>query len=149
MTSIIRYTGITPEFKMLTSLLDADLRERYGDAQDDYDQYNNSDKLKNFVVAFVNDDPAACGAFKFFEEGTAEIKRMFVKKEFRGRGISRKILMELERWARESGYRKAILETGVYQQEAIGLYTSAGYKKIENYGQYINKIYSCCMMKEL
>ena len=87
--------------------------------------------------------------FKEFDADTVEIKRMFVSTEKRGKGISKHILNELEKWAAELGYTKFILETGVKQLEAIGLYNRFGYKQIENYGQYIGKPLSVCMSKEL
>jgi GNAT superfamily N-acetyltransferase len=88
-----------------------------------------------------------CGALRPLEVGIAEVKRMYVKKEMRGRGISVKILEALENFAKEFGYEKIWLETGIMQPEAIGLYEKAGYKRIISYGCYENNPLSVCYEK--
>jgi GNAT superfamily N-acetyltransferase len=74
---------------------------------------------------------------------------MFVRPEYRGKGIAGSILKELETWAGELGFEKVILETGKAQPEAIGLYTKSGYAIIPNYGQYEQVENSVCMTKEV
>ena len=74
---------------------------------------------------------------------------MFVSSDFRGKGVSKLILKELESWAIEKGYYKAILETGIHQKIAIGLYSKYGYGQTKNYGQYSNIQTSICMIKNL
>jgi len=74
---------------------------------------------------------------------------MFVKKENRGKGIAKMILFELETWAKGFGYNKSVLETGNKQFDAIKLYNYLGYNKIVNFGQYIDKSNSVCMIKYL
>jgi putative acetyltransferase len=56
-----------------------------------------------------------CGAFKPYEEGVAEIKRMFVPLACRRQGVARQVLAELEAWAQELGYAACLLETGKRQ----------------------------------
>lgn len=74
---------------------------------------------------------------------------MFVLKEERGNGYSKEILKNLEKWALELGYKKAVLETGKNQREALGLYERCKYKKVENYGPYIGKEHSVWFAKYL
>ena len=74
---------------------------------------------------------------------------MFVSAEYRGKRIARAILTELERWARELGYRFAVVETGILQPEAIRLYEAAGYVRIPNYPPYENVKESRCFQKPL
>lgn len=74
---------------------------------------------------------------------------MFVNKKYRGQGVSKKILTELETWAIELGFKFALLETGYKQKEAIGLYERFGYKKTDNYNQYIGIETSICMKKQI
>jgi GNAT superfamily N-acetyltransferase len=74
---------------------------------------------------------------------------MYVKPESRGRGISRRILSELEKWAAELGYTDSVLETGNLQAEAIHLYHRSGYSEIPNYGNYEGTETSICMRKKL
>ena len=72
---------------------------------------------------------------------------MFVLEEWRGRGYSRVVLGELERRAREMGYRAVRLETGLNQPEAIGLYERSGYHRIPVYGAYAGDPRSVCFEK--
>jgi GNAT superfamily N-acetyltransferase len=66
----------------------------------------------------------------------AELKRMYVVDQARGRGFARRLLAELERTAVAAGARRMVLETGTRQPEAIGLYRSAGYQPIPGFGVY-------------
>jgi len=74
---------------------------------------------------------------------------MYVLPEFRGKGISRKILSGLEEWTKELGYKKCILETGINQHEALALYQKSGFIRIPNYGQYADVENSFCFEKVL
>lgn len=146
---LIRTTSENPDYQKLVVLLDATLKILDGDDHDFYAQYNKSDAIKNVVVFYENDKPVACGAFKFYENKTVEIKRMYVLPEQRGKGIAHQILTELEKWAKELEYNNCILETGIKQVEAIGLYQKAGYTIVSNYGQYQGVENSICMQKSI
>jgi putative acetyltransferase len=148
MMEILRTNSSNALFKILILKLDQELSDKYGELQKKYDQYNiiESDTV---VIAIDNKTPVGCGCYKKFDNDSAEIKRMFVDKSYRGQGISKKILKELENWAKEKGYKQTLLETGFRQSEAIGLYKGFGYKIIENYGQYIGIETSICMMKQI
>ncbi len=74
---------------------------------------------------------------------------MYVSPNFRGKGIATKILIELEKWAKELSFNKCVLETGKKQPEAIELYMKNGYAVISNYGQYKGIENSCCFEKEI
>jgi GNAT superfamily N-acetyltransferase len=146
---IIRTTSDNPDFSGLIEALDNDLYQRNGEAQLKYRQYNKVDMIRHVVVIYVDGKPVGCGAFKRFDDESVEIKRMFVYPEMRGKRLAARILQELEQWAIEEGYNKAVLETGHKQTEAIRLYTIAGYSLTENYGQYIGMAESICYRKEL
>jgi len=137
------------DFRYLVSLLDADLAIRDGEDHAFYAQYNKTDSIRNVIVCYFHEKPVGIGAFKQYEPGKAEIKRMFVLPEFRGKGIAFQILQELEKWAAELDYTESILETGKKQPEAIALYEKSGYKIISNYGQYENVENSVCMSKKI
>jgi len=149
MVSIIRTTGAHDDFKQLVRLLDTDLNSRYGTLQAMYDQYNVIESIETVVIAYIHQTPVGCGGIKPYDHTTVEIKRMYVKPEYRGQGIASRILVELEMWARELGFSTIILETGRKQGEAIGLYAKNGYQQIENYGQYQGVINSVCFKKAL
>jgi putative acetyltransferase len=123
-------------FQLLISHLDHELWNELKEDQSTYDQYNKVPDLPTVVLLFINERPIACGCFKKYNNDTVEIKRMFVEKDFRGKGISKMILDELEKWAKESRFQFAILETSIHFKAARSLYTNAGYTIIDNYAQY-------------
>lgn len=145
----IRTTSEHPDFRMLVNALDEDLYQRNGDTQKQYDQYNQIDQIKHGIVVYVDGKPVGCGCFKRFDNETVEMKRMFVLPEMRGKKLAAQLLQELEQWAVDEGYTKAVLETGLRQVEAQSLYSKAGYIRTENYGQYLGMEDSICYRKEL
>ena len=111
-----------------------------------------SGKRTAFVVAWVKDAAVGCGAFQPLmnaETSIAEIKRMYVQPSARCRGIARAILMKLEQLASDCGYKLVRLETGKRQPDAIHLYETAGYHKIDPYGKYADDPLSICFEKTL
>ncbi len=146
---IQRTDSSSKDFKDLVKLLDADLAIRNGEDQEFYIQFNNIDMIKNCIVVYVDEIPAACGAFKKFEDDTVEIKRMYTHPDFRRKGLATAIVKELEEWAKELNYKKAVLETSLEQNEALSVYEKSGYTRIPNYGQYIGIEKSVCYEKIL
>lgn len=146
---ILRTTSENPDFRSLVSELDKYLALRNGDANDFFVQFNKVDQIKHVILAYENNLVVGCGAMKEYPPDSMEIKRMFVPAEQRGKGIASIVLKELERWAKELGYKKSVLETGNDMQEAVGLYKKCGYKVIPNYGQYENVVDSVCFEKVL
>src|SRR5204863_187461 len=100
---------------------DQDLRIRDGEEHSFYAQFNTIESLRNIVVCYIDNKPVGCGAFKTHDQMKVEIKRMFVRPEYRGQGIGLDILRELELWASELHYPECILETGKKQPKAISL----------------------------
>jgi len=147
--SLIKTNSQNPDYILLVTDLDAELRVMDGDEHAFYAQYNKSDDIKHVIVAYENETPVGCGALKKYKGKTVEIKRMFVANPYRGKGIAKQVLKELEEWGRELGFYEAILETGVNQQTAINLYKKCEYEVIPNYGQYIGKDASTCMRKKI
>ena len=96
------------------------------------------------VFLVVRDEGRAvgCGGVCRFDETRAELKRMYVVPDARGRGLGRLLLVALEDEARRLGYDGIVLETGDRQPEALGLYESAGYERIPCYGVYATRALS-------
>ena len=138
-----------PDFIQLVKKLDALLRHLDGEDHAFYAQFNKIDMLRNAVVVYEGETAIGCGAFKKYDDHTVEIKRMFVSDEHRQKGAATKILLELEAWAAEEGFTRAILETGIRQPEAISLYGKRGYVRMENFGQYAGVGNSVCFEKDL
>lgn len=102
-----------------------------------------------FLTARVNGEVVGCGAFVNHRGEHAEIKRVFVLPDFRGKGIGWLILKELENLARLEGPGLARLETGVLQSEALGLYERSGYQRRGPFEPYVDDPLSVFMEKEL
>lgn len=149
MIELKRTSAEDEDFLALVEMLDAELRVRDGEEHDFYAQFNKPVGLSGVVVAYLENLPVGCGAFKKYSDETAEIKRMFVNPEARGNRIGGSILSELESWAVELNFAECILETGYKQPEAIALYTRSGYNVIPNYGQYAGVENSVCMKRTL
>jgi putative acetyltransferase len=149
MIHCIRTNSANDAFQYLVTELDADLRMRDGEDHSFYSQFNKIDKIKHAIVAFDNDIPVGCGAFKEYSDDTVEVKRMYVSLNRRSCGIATMILRELEKWAMDLNYKRCLLETGKRQPEAINLYRKNGYRTIPNFGQYENVENSLCFAKEL
>lgn len=147
--TIKRTTANDKDFQLLVKKLDHELWNELKEDQATYDQYNIVIDIPTAVVIYNDNDPVACGCFKKFDEQTVEIKRMFVQKDHRGKGLSKKILAELEQWAKEKNYQFSVLETSIHFTTAKNLYTTNGYRVISNYGQYAGLPESVCMQKEL
>lgn len=138
------------DFQNLVLELDKDLAIKNGDTNEFFAQYNKLDLIKNVVVAYdASGIAVGCGAMKEYEEGIMEIKRMFVPVNKRGNGIAGEILLELQLWAKQLGYKKCILETGDKMVEAIGLYKKNDFQIIPNYGQYADVESSICFEKRI
>lgn len=147
--SIKRTTSSDKDFELLVTHLDHELWNELNEDQAQYDQYNKVPDLPTVVLVYVNHTPAACGCFKRYNAGTVEIKRMFVEKEFRRKGLAKMVLDELETWATKQNAKHAILETSVHFTAAKTLYMNAGYQVIANYDQYAGLKESVCMKKKL
>jgi putative acetyltransferase len=102
-----------------------------------------------FVVAWLDGSPAGCGAVRLRGGNQAELKRMYVVPGARGQGLSKAILTALEREAASLGAETVVLETGDKQFAALGLYESAGYRRIPCFGAYAASVTSVCLEKRL
>lgn len=114
-----------------------------------YNQYNTLDDIHDVVLVIDNGQAVGCGSFKKYSENAAEIKRVFVKKGYRRKGLAKYIMQALEQRARNTGYIMLILETGNLLIAAMKLYSGIGYEIIANYGQYADMPESICMAKQL
>ena len=115
----------------------------------DFVPYNLSDSVSDVVIAYVENTAVGCTGLRKYEEGIAEIKRMWVDPEYRGKHISTKLLEMIEERARQTGFRKAILQTRSIMKEAVNLYINHGYQLIENYPPYDHLDGAICFAKEL
>jgi ribosomal protein S18 acetylase RimI-like enzyme len=105
-----------------------------------------------FFVLRTGGVPAACGGILFVDGDGGrygEVKRMWVRPPFRGRGFGRRVLDHLADHARASGVTILRLETGIHQVEAIGLYERAGFYAIAPFGPYTDDPLTRCFERRL
>lgn len=115
----------------------------------------SSDDLKKpnvlFVGCRIDGELVASGAAKIMQDdgSYAEIKRVFVVDEHRGKGLSSKVMCFLETELRGRGVSLFRLETGVRQPEALGLYRKLGYLERGSFGSYKTDLHSVFMEKRV
>lgn len=148
---IVITNGSDERFVMLCKKLDDYLNEMVGGEKQrqEYVQYNSLQEIHHVVLLIEEQATVGCGSFKRYDDNTVEMKRVFVREEYRGRKLGQLIISELENIARKEGYCKAILETGKPLASAFRLYQRLGYQVITNYGPYVYLTDSICMGKYL
>ena len=102
-----------------------------------------------FFVLRAEGEPAGCGGIKLVGREYGEIKRMYVRPQFRGSGFGQKILDHLAGHAVAHGVARLRLETGIHQQAAIRLYERLGFYRIPPFGPYTDDPLSRCYEKSL
>ena len=138
------------EAQALMQALDAEMLQRYpGWPTHGLDERDRLDSRTVFMVIRARGEAVACGATRVLADGTFEVKRMYVRPDFRGRGLARRILGALEASARRQGATRLVLETGSRQPEAVALYVASGFAAIEPYGQFTGDPHSRCFEKTL
>lgn len=147
-----------PDVAVLVAAVQREYVQRYGDEDaTPVEPAEFAPPHGFFTVGYVAGTPVACGGWRArggrsgepLRDGDAEVKRMFVRAEHRGRGHGRAVLAELERTAAVAGRRRVVLETGTRQPEAIALYRSAGYGPMASFGLYRHSPNCRCYAKIL
>jgi GNAT superfamily N-acetyltransferase len=114
--------------------------------------YSVEKLIKESVAFFLirdNGVPAGCGGIQLFGTEYGEVKRMYVRPQFRGLGLAKLMLNHLTDYARDRGVGLLRLETGIHQREAIGLYERMGFRRIPPFGQYKEDPLSRCYEKHI
>ncbi len=148
-----------PDAVKLNDQVQAEYHVRYGDGGDATELAPADFQPPNgvYLIAYdALDSPVATGGWRAQDangegnlDGDAELKRMYVIEQMRGRGLARRVLAALEEDARAAGRLRMVLETGTKQPEAIALYTSSGYEPCAKFGYYRHYEDSRCFAKPL
>jgi GNAT superfamily N-acetyltransferase len=145
---VVSYDDVAVQ--LLVGEVQAEYVERYGSpdvAPIELDEF--TPPAGAFLLGRLDGQPVAMGAYRRHADDVAEIKRMYVRRPWRRRGIARELLAELEARAFAAGYRRAVLETGAPQPEALALYAASGWTPIPGYGYYRDSPASRCFGKDL
>ncbi len=152
MLSIAAESFDSPDARRLVAALDAALSELYTPEQ----RFGPNLKVEHleegrgtFLVARAGGRAMGCGAIRLLDPTTAEVKRMYVEPDLRGKGVGRAVLAGLESAAGQLGVRRLVLETGVYPEAAIALYRRAGFTQVDCWGEYLSSPTSVCFGKNL
>lgn len=135
-------------FLNLVEELDYGYYLRIGDELEKYNQYNEFKDPHIVMLMMDGDEAIACASYRKFDYQSVEFKRVFVKKEYRKRGIAYKLIKELEKDVIENGYKYSYIVTGINNHAAIGLYEKLDYFKTDKFGQFKEDETVLCMKKD-
>ncbi len=102
-----------------------------------YTRYSSNENIKIVWLAYFDDFPIGCVAYRKKSYNVGEVKRMFIKNEYRGRGISKSLLNIVEQYAKQCGDNKLHLSTRITLEPAITLYRHSGFLETFRDGLYI------------
>jgi putative acetyltransferase len=147
---ITRECPDTPDAISLITELEAHLEPLY--PRESRHGFSVHKLLAENVVFFLlraDGTPACCGGIQLVGSEYGEIKRMYVRPQFRGSGFGKLMLNHLAEYARSQDITLLRLETGIHQREAIGLYERMGFYRIPPFGPYTDDPLSRCYEKQL
>ena len=114
-----------------------------------YKKFNHLDTMDYVIVAYDNEKPAGCAALRKYSDENIEVKRVFVREEYRRKNIGGQIMEKLIAYSKSLGYTHMILETGEFLEASVRLYSRYGFERIPNYGAYIDMTESLCMGRSI
>lgn len=134
------------DFQSLIAELNSSLRQITNDTGESSFASDAFDSLKDgCIVVYLNDSAVACGVFRYHESEVCELKRMYSNKV----GAGSYLLKQLECFAIEKGYRKAVLSTRRVNSKAVTFYCRHAYSESSAYGKYVGVDRSICLSKML
>jgi putative acetyltransferase len=140
----------SPDATALIAELDAHLTPLY--PSESRHGFSVQKLIADAVAFFVIRDggaPAGCGGIKLFGSEYGEIKRMWVRPQFRGLGFGKLMLDHLAEYAKRYGVGVLRLETGIHQHAAIRLYEREGFGRIPPFGTYRVDPVSLCYERRI
>jgi len=128
---------ISEEVIQLFSEQDDFMIDFLGDDSIYYTRYSKNENIKNVWVAYFDELPIGCVAYRKKSTDVGEVKRMFIKNEYRGRGISKSLLDMVEQHAKQYGDHTLHLSTRITLEPAIALYRHSGFFETLRNGLYV------------
>ena len=135
-------------FIELSRELDNEYFMKLGDIVKKYEEYNDLADPHIVILALNWGKPIACASFRFIDKDTIEIRRVYVKKRYRRKGIAYKLIKQLEKLAMEENFKYAVIETGKDNEAAINLYRKLDYEIVDNFGIFEGDDLCICMKKQ-
>ena len=134
-------------FLKLVEELDYGYYKRIGDELKKYEQYNEFNDPHFVILLLESEQAIACASYRACGKDSVEFKRVYVKKEYRKRGIAFCLIRKLEEKAIENGFRDSYIVTGKNNFAAIRLYEKLDYEEIAKFGQFKDDETVICMKK--
>lgn len=127
----------SPELLELFSEHDEYMMGFLGEHRKYYTPYSSAEHIGRAWIVYVDGRPAGCAAYRERGGGTGELKRVFIRPGYRGRGISKELVKTVEDYARGQGCHTLALDTNSVLEPAVTLYRHAGYRVVFREGEYI------------
>ena len=102
-----------------------------------YTRYSEQENIEKVWLVSIDNHSAGCIAYRKKADGVAEVKRLFIRKEYCGQGIAKCLLKTVERFAIEQGYHTLFLDTRITLEPAVSIYQAFGFQIVFQQGLYI------------
>ena len=102
-----------------------------------YTRYSENENIENVWVVYSDNFPIGCIAYRKKADGVGEVKRLYIRNEYRGKGISKALLKTVECYAKEQGCNTLFLDTRITLEPAVSIYRSYGFNIVFQQGLYI------------
>ncbi len=134
------------DFQLLVAELNLSLSQITNDSGESSFLSDAFDSSKDgCIVVYLNKVAVACGVFRHHQAEVCELKRMYSNKS----GAGAYLLEQLECYAMEKGYKKAVLSTRRVNSKAVAFYQRHFYTESSAYGKYVGVKRSICLSKRL
>ena len=134
---IVSVNITNPDVLQLFSLHDDYMIDFLGDDKQYYTRYSESENIEMCWIAYTGDFPIGCIAYRKKSGGVGEVTRLFIRSEYRGHGISKKLLDAVEGYAKEHGCHTLFLDTRSTLEPAVSIYRNFGFSIVFQQGLYI------------
>jgi GNAT superfamily N-acetyltransferase len=155
----LRFVAVGQDDPLATPLLvelTVEYASRYSVAESDVSKWLRGYPADEFappsgglLIGLLNGEPVTGGAFRRFDDATAELKRIWTDSRHRRQGHAKALLVELEAEIAARGYRRVYLTTGDRQPEAEALYLSTGYIRLSEPLPAEGEVYPIAFQKTL
>lgn len=135
--NIVSISKVNQDAAELFAEHDDYLIEFLGEDRKYYTRYSNNENLENIWVAYSENVPAGCIAYRKKADSVGEIKRLYVRSGYRGKRLSKELIKTAQDYAKEKGCKTMFLDTRITLEPAVSIYRSCGYDIVFQQGLYI------------